>query len=312
MLSKASNKIKHQFLKEFTKELILITRHRIESKQIAMVEAERIRQEIAAEKLRQRFFEKKNEQELEKARQKGLARHLVKKEPRKIQKQEVKKKLMIHPAHVLKKPLMKPKQIPVYREHQLIKQAPEAQQLNLNKIHFLIADMDVSSIECQGEAKNIIIIKRGQTMRTEISLTKQEIDQVIQEFSDKARIPIIEGLLRARIGSLQISAVVSINTSSRFIITRRTMPMLNQAMPAPGLRPAMIPGARPMQRNVQQPPSFQQPMPQKFQSPQPGQIMNQQQTQSRAPQQIQQQVSKDAMADMKPSILHSEKDNKKE
>ena len=161
-----------------------------------------------------------------------------------------------------KKPV--PRSLPIYRPVQPLRKAPEAQQLNVNKIQIFISDLDIESIECPGKEKNIIIKKRSQTMRTEIKLNEKDIGEIINEFSEKARIPIIEGLLKARVGRLQISAVISDEAGSRFIITRRDVQMLG---PGPGMVGPRFP--RPIQKPLTPPQNRMQQSNQGLQGMQP-------------------------------------------
>lgn len=97
-------------------------------------------------------------------------------------------------------------------------------EINFGKISVFINDPSIISIECEGSKRPIIIKKRDQLLTTKIKLEDVEIDNIIYGFSERARIPVIEGLLRARVNFLQISAVVSSIVSSRFIITK--MPII--------------------------------------------------------------------------------------
>ena len=109
-------------------------------------------------------------------------------------------------------------------------------------------DIYITSIECQGAGKTIIIKKNKQIMRAPITLNEEEINKVIIEFSERARIPLVEGMLRARLEQHGISAIVSISGGSRFIITRlpSTQPhqqqMKIQTTPLPPqTKPPMMP-----------------------------------------------------------------------
>ena len=58
-------------------------------------------------------------------------------------------------------------------------------------------------------------------------VTKEEIDEVIQKFSEASRIPIQEGIFRVAVGKLLLSAIISGVIGSKFIIKKlRAMPQL--------------------------------------------------------------------------------------
>jgi len=126
------------------------------------------------------------------------------------------------------------------------------------KIQELINDNLVTYIECPGEDKNIIIRKAGATVSIPITLKNDEELAIIKSFSKKARIPLIEGMLNARISNLEISAVVSEGAGSSFIIrknpviiqsnapTRLERPMMQ--FPQPGAQHQMPPAMPPVNR----------------------------------------------------------------
>ncbi len=106
---------------------------------------------------------------------------------------------------------------PVSQQNQIMKGLSGVQ-----KISRLLADRGVQSIECPGPEKYLIIKVRNQLNLTRIVLSSEDILNVITDFSEKARIPISGGILKAAVGDLLISAVVSQVVGSRFIISRKT------------------------------------------------------------------------------------------
>jgi len=118
--------------------------------------------------------------------------------------------------------------------------------INYGKVAPYIRDPTITAVECQGPDKNVIIKKAGSVLTTNVKLSKEEINTIIKSFSAKARIPIIEGMLKARVKDVTISAVISDMTGARFIITKTLFPPLrtptrlqNPNMPAkmPPLNP---------------------------------------------------------------------------
>lgn len=94
--------------------------------------------------------------------------------------------------------------------------------INLGKIAQIISDPAVLGIECPGAGKNIMANRSGAIQTTSITLTKEEIDLIMQEISEKTRIPIIPGILKAAINDLVITAVISEFVGTRFVIQKRT------------------------------------------------------------------------------------------
>jgi hypothetical protein len=93
-------------------------------------------------------------------------------------------------------------------------------QLNLGRLNQLIQDPNVVSIECPGPEENITIKGPQGTRTINLALTKDEINQILQVFSQVSRIPLEDGVTRIIIGRLNLSAVVSDVLGSRFIIKK--------------------------------------------------------------------------------------------
>lgn len=93
-------------------------------------------------------------------------------------------------------------------------------EIESGKMIFFLRDPSIDYIECLGEDQEIIIKKSGKKMKTPVTLTNEEINHIINSFSEKTRIPLIEGLLHARYRNLEISSVSSENLGSRFIIRK--------------------------------------------------------------------------------------------
>jgi len=98
----------------------------------------------------------------------------------------------------------------------------EVQGINFYSITPLIKDVTVTLIECYGPNKNIIIKKIGNTIKTSLVLSSEEIQSIIKSFADRARVPLIEGMLKAKVGDLSISAIISKSTNLSFVIAKKT------------------------------------------------------------------------------------------
>ena len=103
---------------------------------------------------------------------------------------------------------------------------PQAQPIpegfSLGKLEPLIRDISIQSIECSGPNKSILVKRYNRFNTTKIILNQEEITDVIDSFSTQAKIPIVGGLLKAVVGDLIISAVISEFVGSRFIINKIT------------------------------------------------------------------------------------------
>lgn len=103
---------------------------------------------------------------------------------------------------------------------------PQAQKrpkgFALGRLEPLLKDNTVQSIECPGPSKNVLVKRYNKINITKIILNQQEITDIINDFAEKARIPIIGGILKAAVGDIVISAVISEFVGSRFIINKIT------------------------------------------------------------------------------------------
>lgn len=90
----------------------------------------------------------------------------------------------------------------------------------LRNLKNLISNPSVTSIECPGPNKPVIIIQNGRAIPIGIKLNEEEIAKIMNEFSEKTKIPLVRGVFKARLGNFAITAVVSDYVGTRFIIQR--------------------------------------------------------------------------------------------
>lgn len=92
---------------------------------------------------------------------------------------------------------------------------------NTNKILPLLKDPRVRSIECKGAGQFVLINKSGLVQTTPVVLSDEEISLLIDEFSKKTRIPLVGGMLKAALGNLIMTAVVSQDGKGRFVVQKK-------------------------------------------------------------------------------------------
>ncbi len=221
------------FLREFTKELIL---NRFRERKISQsIEIEKIRQQfvkpnMSAEDVFKRVL-RGNESNVNDSSEKYQIS---------ISDTEQKRKPVIHRTGViLPSRLIQPmtrKIEPVFKKsmqeviatqkQRLAEIKPEPQPkpqgFNLGKLEPILQDNSIQIIECSGPGKNVLVRKYNQPNVTKIILSQEEITDIINNFSREARIPVVGGILKAAVGSLVISAVISDFVGSRFIINKIT------------------------------------------------------------------------------------------
>lgn len=94
------------------------------------------------------------------------------------------------------------------------------QGLYLGKLTLPILNQSSIEIECSGPDKYIIIRNVKGTVVSNIMLSNQEIEQILNSFSEKAKIPRIGGIFKAIVNNLIITAIESNANKPRFIISK--------------------------------------------------------------------------------------------
>ena len=110
---------------------------------------------------------------------------------------------------------------PIKTQHTSAPKVTRSSDDLINKINKFVNDKSVQMIECPGPGKNILVKVRNKVNITKLVLTNEEIKNIIIYYSDYARIPIVNGFLRASVDQMMISAIVSKFAGSRFIINKR-------------------------------------------------------------------------------------------
>ena len=95
--------------------------------------------------------------------------------------------------------------------------------INLGKINAILSDPSVFSVESPGPEKNLIVNKAGKIQSSSLTLNKREIDLIMNEISNKTKIPLISGgVFRAALKDLVITAIISDYIGTRFLMQKRT------------------------------------------------------------------------------------------
>jgi len=101
-----------------------------------------------------------------------------------------------------------------------------SQQLipGLVKVNPILQDPSVSSVECPGPDKQLLINRRGVIETSAINLTKEEIQTILDEISYRTRIPLMQGAFKAAFDQYVLSAILSEFVGNRFVISRKQDP----------------------------------------------------------------------------------------
>jgi hypothetical protein len=217
--------VKTIFLNKFTEEIIL-----------SLYKEERKKELIKIEKLKQEFVKPIMTKEQSMAR---IIRSPVFEQKKDLQPSNYteKDKIQKKPFVYITKSQTKP--IKSYQPSILEKTIPQTQiresapirgispeyvsrpeDFKLGKIENILSDPSIQSLECPGPGKNILIRRYNKTQVTKLALNQQGIREIINSFSNKAKIPVIGGILKAAVGNYLISAVDSDIAGSRFLLTK--------------------------------------------------------------------------------------------
>jgi len=98
--------------------------------------------------------------------------------------------------------------------------------VELFKIDSLIKDPAVKIIEGNPD-ENVIVSGTMGTKPTGIFLNKEDINRIVNQFSENSKIPVNEGIYRIVLGNLIFSAIISDVIGSRFVIKKMIAPREN-------------------------------------------------------------------------------------
>ncbi len=105
-----------------------------------------------------------------------------------------------------------------------LKPYPLDLEISLGKLDSLLQDPNVKIIECNGSEEEIVVKGDMGEQKTNISLDNQEIEEIINTFSQKTRIPVHEGVYKVVFGRYIFTAIISETIGSRFLIKKMKSP----------------------------------------------------------------------------------------
>jgi hypothetical protein len=96
------------------------------------------------------------------------------------------------------------------------------ENFSIGKLNGLLKDPSIQTIECPGPNKYVLIKRYNKMNITRIILNQTDIRDIINNFANQAKIPVVGGILKAAVGNLMISAFDSEYAGSRFVISKIT------------------------------------------------------------------------------------------
>ncbi len=101
-----------------------------------------------------------------------------------------------------------------------LRPTPTNEEINLKKLNLLVKDNFVRTIECLGPNQNIMVTGAMGRKPTAIQLSKEEIQDILETFAIKAKIPLSRGVFKIAFGNLILSAITSEVVGSKFVIKK--------------------------------------------------------------------------------------------
>ena len=246
-LEKTSENFRKLFLMKFTLELIrhykigefftlkkILEKRGKKEKEGPLIEEER-------EKLIPSIMSKEHFRSMEFMEPKNVFSKFSTKQPRpqpKLPSQSISQSPLtttqIAPPLRSRPPLVIP-EYPLPPNLQYLRPIPRNIKIDLGKLNPIIQDQNVKTIECNGPDENIVVRGNMGSRTTNLIISKEEIDQILQTFSQISKIPVHEGVVKIVVGKLILSAIVSDIVGSKFIIRKMEPQMFPQGMIGPGM-----------------------------------------------------------------------------
>jgi hypothetical protein len=88
------------------------------------------------------------------------------------------------------------------------------------RINSLLSDPYINAVECGGPDNPVLIKRSGKIQPTNMTFSKEEIENFMNQVSEQTRIPLIPGIFKARVGKLILTAVISEFVGTRFLVQR--------------------------------------------------------------------------------------------
>lgn len=133
------------------------------------------------------------------------------------------------------------------RQFKNIRPQANKKEIELGKIDDLANDPNVKEIECRGPGEKIYVRGSMGYQPTQITLNENEVEEILNKFSNKSQIPLMEGEYHVAVGNLTITANIQEERGkSNFVIKKipKTPSPRSQGSP-PGRRGRSMPAPPP-------------------------------------------------------------------
>ncbi len=221
MLKNTSKGFREFFLLKFTEQLILNSKNfemlkleeLLKKKAQLPLDKEEVKEEIK-EEVKEKLHPKKTDKKVS-ISEDPFSKKIEERRP--MRPQFKRREIPTPPPRkVLRAP--KPTQLPPQFDY--LKPKPTDKSIDLGKLNVLVQDPNVKVIECEGEDTKVFVIGTMGKKPTSIVLSKEEIDAIIDKFSEESKIPKTTGIFKVVVGKLMLNAMISDAVGTRFIIKK--------------------------------------------------------------------------------------------
>lgn len=214
-----STEFKTLFLLEFTKQLIFNSSpiEVFKLKEIVMSEGKKPVKETIKEEIKEHVKEVlKSEEKIEEYEKSNFAKEEV--IEKKWAKPKIKKKTF--PFENIKNIRLTIPEPNLPERLRYLKPTPVPVEMDLEKLNPLMKDPHVRTIECSGPGANVLVTGTMGDKKTNIILSEDEVNDIINRFSVASKIPISEGVYKVVVGRMIFMAIISDIIGSKFIIKK--------------------------------------------------------------------------------------------
>jgi hypothetical protein len=88
------------------------------------------------------------------------------------------------------------------------------------KLAALINDPTITHIKCKGPETQVIVVRRGREQSTGVKLTQDELSALLRFISERARIPLTEGIFKVDVDNMLFHAITAKEVGTTLIIKK--------------------------------------------------------------------------------------------
>jgi len=104
--------------------------------------------------------------------------------------------------------------------YQNVMPRPTNEKIDLGELNPYLDDPSISTIECNGPDTRILVRRGREIRKTDFALTSDQIQEIIRAFSKASKIPVNEGVFRVAVGRVILTAQVSGEFGTKFILSK--------------------------------------------------------------------------------------------